>query len=264
MRTQPDYVVTLANPTHLLRLLSSQQAWKWGGCSADINHGMKFSRKFLDVREVEGDTRSAMNLQNNRVGRKVRIYGIISWRNTYLTYPPMLLSFQLVKHLLRTDCKCHGVSGSCAMKTCWRTLPQFRVVGDTLMRKYNKARLVEHSEPYSEKDKSRLVYKRRDAGGGSVLHSKKSGQTPKRLELVYIHHSPNYCDEDLSQGSLGTVGRQCHRNRTRLEGCDLLCCGRGYNTYQIKKVSQCNCKFHWCCNVVCEECVERSEQYTCK
>lgn len=51
-------------------------------------------------------------------------------------------SFQIVKHLLRTDCKCHGVSGSCAMKTCWKSLPPFRLVGDTLMRKYNKARLV--------------------------------------------------------------------------------------------------------------------------
>lgn len=48
-----------------------QQAWKWGGCSADITYGMKFSRKFLDVREVEADTRSLMNLQNNKVGRKV-------------------------------------------------------------------------------------------------------------------------------------------------------------------------------------------------
>lgn len=30
------------------------QAWKWGGCSADINFGMKFARKFLDAREIEG------------------------------------------------------------------------------------------------------------------------------------------------------------------------------------------------------------------
>lgn len=50
-----------------------QQAWKWGGCSADINYGMRFSRKFLDVREIEGDTRSLMNLQNNKVGRKVSV-----------------------------------------------------------------------------------------------------------------------------------------------------------------------------------------------
>ncbi len=30
------------------------QAWKWGGCSADISFGMKFARKFLDAREIEG------------------------------------------------------------------------------------------------------------------------------------------------------------------------------------------------------------------
>lgn len=50
---------------------------------------------------------------------------------------------QTVKNLLRTDCKCHGVSGSCAMKTCWKSLPSFRVVGDVLMKKYNRARYVQ-------------------------------------------------------------------------------------------------------------------------
>lgn len=34
---------------------------------------MKFSRKFLDAREIEGDARSLMNLHNNRAGRKVYI-----------------------------------------------------------------------------------------------------------------------------------------------------------------------------------------------
>lgn len=53
------------------------------------------------------------------------------------------LSSQIVKNSLRTDCKCHGVSGSCAMKTCWKSLPPFRVIGDLLMKKYRKARNVE-------------------------------------------------------------------------------------------------------------------------
>ncbi|XP_026677924.1 protein Wnt-2-like [Diaphorina citri] len=46
----------------------------------------------------------------------------------------------MVKTLLQTECKCHGVSGSCTMKTCWRTLPPFKVIGDALMKKYWKAR----------------------------------------------------------------------------------------------------------------------------
>lgn len=45
--------------------------WKWGGCSVDINYGVRFARKFLDAREFEGDERSLMNLHNNKAGRKV-------------------------------------------------------------------------------------------------------------------------------------------------------------------------------------------------
>lgn len=48
----------------------------------------------------------------------------------------------MVKTLLRTECKCHGVSGSCTVRTCWRTLPSFRQVGDALMKKYYRARPV--------------------------------------------------------------------------------------------------------------------------
>ena len=47
------------------------EGWKWGGCSADIKHGLKFSRKFLDAREIEQNARSLMNKHNNRAGRKV-------------------------------------------------------------------------------------------------------------------------------------------------------------------------------------------------
>lgn len=50
---------------------SHQQTWKWGGCSVDIDFGIKFARKFFDAREIEGDARSLMNLHNNRAGRKV-------------------------------------------------------------------------------------------------------------------------------------------------------------------------------------------------
>ncbi|KAF4520635.1 hypothetical protein B566_EDAN007501 [Ephemera danica] len=45
--------------------------WKWGGCSADIGFGIRFSRRFVDAREIEGDERSLMNLHNNKAGRKV-------------------------------------------------------------------------------------------------------------------------------------------------------------------------------------------------
>lgn len=49
-----------------------------------------------------------------------------------------------------------------------------------------------------------------------------------------------------------------------IDGCDLLCCGRGYNTHQINRTWQCRCKFQWCCHVQCDVCHERIEEYTCK
>lgn len=72
----------------------------------------------------------------------------------YLKVP---LYLQIVKNLLRTDCKCHGVSGSCAMKTCWKSLPPFRAIGDVLMKKYNRARYV---QPINDKNGLSLIIRK--------------------------------------------------------------------------------------------------------
>ncbi|KAG5311161.1 WNT7B protein, partial [Acromyrmex insinuator] len=268
--------------------------WEWGGCSADVTYGMRFARRFLDAREIEGDARSLMNLHNNKAGRKI------------------------VKALLQTECKCHGVSGSCTVRTCWRTLPSFRQIGDALMKKYRRAKPVmaitppppptiqtldamSHSmlpemvpilgndaktqgkpndfaksrhnrQPLLKKinkSKKYLVLstqkRSKDKDGSptisSIINPKR---IPKRSELVYLQPSPNYCEPDLAQGSLGTQGRYCNRTSTETDGCDLMCCGRGYNTHQFTRTWQCRCKFHWCCRVHCETCMERTEEYTCK
>ncbi|XP_018322767.1 protein Wnt-7b [Agrilus planipennis] len=220
----------------------STPGWKWAGCSVDIEYGTRFARKFLDARELEGDERSLMNLHNNRAGRKV-------------------LHGNLVK-----DCKCHGVSGSCTMKTCWKSLPPFRRIGDILMKKYYRARPVS-SSPASpglrdidnffpkKPRKIQLVLKK-----GKIPIKK----VPKKVDLVFLQMSPNYCERDPTTGSLGTVGRICNRTSRGTDGCDLMCCGRGYNTHQYTRTWQCRCKFHWCCYVDCDTCSERTDEYTCK
>ena len=57
---------------------------------------------------------------------------------------------------------------------------------------------------------------------------------------------------------------RCARVIAGSDGCDLMCCGRGYNTHQHTRKWQCDCKFHWCCYVKCKMCSERVEEYTCK
>ena len=50
---------------------AAASVFRWGGCSADVRYGLRFSRVFLDAREIREGSRSLMNLHNNRAGRKV-------------------------------------------------------------------------------------------------------------------------------------------------------------------------------------------------
>uniref|UniRef100_A0A0K8TIQ2 Protein Wnt n=5 Tax=Lygus hesperus TaxID=30085 RepID=A0A0K8TIQ2_LYGHE len=204
--------------------LSSSNAhasWKWSGCGVDVNYGVKLARKFLDAREIEFDARSRMNLHNNKAGRMA------------------------VKNNMVEICKCHGVSGSCSLKTCWKGLPQFRRIGTHLMEKYHRAR--------------RGVWNR----SGGLLTMKKKLK-PRGTDLIYLEPSPNYCQANANLGSLGTKGRTCNKTSTGMASCNVLCCGRGYNTYQYLVSKQCNCKFHWCCYVQCSTCTDLVQVHTCK
>ncbi|KJH52824.1 hypothetical protein DICVIV_01031 [Dictyocaulus viviparus] len=49
------------------------------------------------------------------------------------------------------------------------------------------------------------------------------------------------------KGILGTSGRECKHSSYNSDSCDLLCCGRGYNTRLERRMIQCHCKFVWCC-----------------
>lgn len=51
--------------------------------------------------------------------------------------------FQHVVSETRKECKCHGMSGSCTMKTCWMKLSSFKVIGDRLKEKFDGASKVD-------------------------------------------------------------------------------------------------------------------------
>ena len=169
------------------------------------------------------------------------------------------------------SCKCHGVSGSCSVKTCWRQLAPFHHTGAILKRKYQRAfRVTDNS-----------------AGGQSLVLRRQQSQTeinahrPKKLQqsfekhtkktkksrrkgeirtrdLVYVRKSPNYCER--GDYSAGTSDRKCESARA----CHVMCCGRGHNV-RVQTVNKvCRCRVNWCCNVVCDICSEEVDVYTCK
>lgn len=65
-------------------------------------------------------------------------------------------------------------------------------------------------------------------------------------------------------GSLGTAGRICNKTSRGTDGCEVMCCGRGYDTTRVKQITKCECKFKWCCAVECKDCEEAVDIHTCK
>lgn len=150
-------------------------------------------------------------------------------------------------------CKCHGLSGSCEVKTCWWAQPVFRMLGDYLKDKYDSA-----SEMVVEKH-------RESRGWVETLRVKYNFfKHPTERDLVYYEGSPNFCEPNSETGSFGTRDRVCNVSSHGIEGCDLLCCGRGHNTRTEKRKEKCHCNFHWCCYVSCKECVGVYDVHTCK
>ena len=153
---------------------------------------------------------------------------------------------QAIHRTMSTHCRCHGVSGSCAVKTCWRTMAAFDHVGAYLKDRY------EHSVQVS--DRSRRKSRKKDQRRLPV----------DKQQLIFFNKSPNYCLEDQRRGIAGTRGRRCNRTSTGPDGCNLLCCGRGYNTHVVRNVQRCECKFVWCCYVRCRRCESMNDMHTCK
>lgn len=52
------------------------------------------------------------------------------------------LHLQAVIDQKSTKCKCHGMSSSCEIKTCWLSTPDFQAVGGRLKDLYSRSVLV--------------------------------------------------------------------------------------------------------------------------
>ncbi|XP_014222199.1 protein Wnt-11b-2-like [Trichogramma pretiosum] len=193
---------------------STRSAFKWGGCGDDVRSASRMAKRFLQAAGpgpgagAQAKFIHAVNMHNNRAGRRA------------------------VEQSLSLECKCHGVSGSCSVRTCWRGLGSASpaAAGARLLRRYATALEVRPSS---------------------------SGRLPPLYHhnnLLYTSKSPDYCVEDKRRGSLGTRARQCNASSAGYDGCEHLCCGRGYNTRAEEVLERCDCKYFSCCYVKCKTC----------
>ena len=155
------------------------------------------------------------------------------------------------------ECKCHGVSEACTVRTCWKRLPEFKQVGDLLKQKFDSASKVEF-----ELNNNRNGYDKK--GAIAFRPTNKLLKAPTEDDLVYYEDSPKFCERNADAGSLGTKGRECNNTSLGTDGCDLLCCGRGYTTSEKDVVELCNCRFFWCCKVKCENCRKKRIVHRCR
>lgn len=95
-------------------------------------------------------------------------------------------------------------------------------------------------------------------------HYKKIRKYTRKTDLLFYEQSPNYCDPNPEVGAPGTSGRLCNKTSSGADNCETLCCGRGYNTLRVKRTERCDCKFHWCCYVVCQTCEYNEWVTVCK
>ncbi|XP_062852898.1 protein Wnt-6 [Trichomycterus rosablanca] len=200
------------------------QPWEWGGCGDDVDFGYKISRHFMDTRRRKGksDIRTLIDLHNNEAGRLA------------------------VKTHIRTECKCHGLSGSCTLRSCWRKLPLFRQVGDHLMQGFHTSTRVMGGND-----------------GKSLVPLDQHAPPLTDHSLIYSDESPDFCTANRRIGSEGTQGRVCNSTETGSGACDWLCCNKGHGVHTLEYEENCLCQFQWCCEVQCQICVVKKEVSVC-
>ncbi|CAH0558574.1 unnamed protein product [Brassicogethes aeneus] len=198
--------------------------WTWGGCSDDTTYGNAFS-KYITSRNNDS-TNAIVEHHNNKIGR------------------------QVIRESMVKKCRCHGVSGSCSLQTCWVQIAPFYIISAKLKEKYNKAILV-NSEQFAE-ERNRTIRELKN-------------------NLVYLDQSPNYCHANNKIDWPGTKGRTCSRSYTSTtiaekRSCRHLCrsCGLRVRQNVRKVLSKCKCTFAWCCEVKCQSCKELVTDYVCE
>ena len=162
---------------------------------------------------------------------------------------------QVVYDNRRLRCVCHGVSGSCSVKTCTTVIPTIFDLGDILKAKYEEAIRVEVRVQNGE-----ISFRT------SAERQGEEAEEPPATELIFVASSTDHCQTDPEY----TLSRLClpRSNLTTLleqfyPSCEDFCCSGKYQSTTKTYRHSCNCYFVFCCNLMCETCEETYVEYIC-
>ena len=197
------------------------------------------------------DSRALMNLHNNRVGRKA------------------------VQKLMRHQCKCHGVSGACNVRTCWTTLPEFAEVNTTKQNQH----FIDFSSIFLINCRSVLIWSKNMTFRWKSLRTHRAlnwsrlttwtttarAARPNHLTLMISSIWSTRRITAPSTRRPDPSARQDDPVTRRLKGSTaVICFGRGYDTRRVLVTQPCQCTFKWCCSVECKTCTHWKDEYFCK
>ncbi|KAK8767777.1 hypothetical protein V5799_005442 [Amblyomma americanum] len=221
-----------------------QGSWKWGGCGDNYPFAAKFARRLLsrDSRKRRPRTlRTPVDAHNIAVGIRTLRRGI------------------------RPVCKCHGVSGSCSARTCWREVAPFPELAVRLKRKYANAvkAEIENKPGFAATDV--LVKPRKVLAGtlGTTQRPKWLAAVTAELrrlgrdKLVFLEESPSFCEPNVL--TPGMEGRRCRDQ----QHCSEVCCDRGHRNFTLVVYERCQCRMVWCCTLECNICENVTTAYSC-
>ncbi|KAJ8942866.1 hypothetical protein NQ314_009930, partial [Rhamnusium bicolor] len=167
--------------------------FQWGGCGDNIKWGTQFAKRFIDNVEKYTLEKSKTKLKKDGSGKIDENDKLLRNEVAIVNLHNNKIGRKVMAESLQTQCKCHGVSGSCNIKTCWRALPSMTEIGHRLLQQYTNA--IEIPKYALEKTIAEITPK------------KMKKKSLNSQQLIYISKSPDYCTKDEKLGSLGTVGR---------------------------------------------------------
>ncbi|BHF72660.1 Protein Wnt-11 [Sparganum proliferum] len=243
--------------------------YHWGGCADNIHVGREYTKAFLGVRRdapptprripVEYRSNPLFSVPVERFPMPMRLQPrkATNFKNVMRTVNlhNYKVGIKIIEETQKVRCKCQGVSGSCAQKICFRQLlrADSAQLQDVIRQRYMTAKhaSVEYGNLLIAKEFNYGSYVPR------VVH---------HGELVFLEHSPDYCDRDPHLGSVGTHGRSCTMDpekKGHSEHCNNMCCGRGARHYNETVMDNCNCRMTKQFKVVCEQCKKVIRRSVC-
>ena len=204
---------------------------------------------------------------------------------------------------MNRTCKCHGVSGSCSVRTCWHQLAAFSETAALIKRKYDAAVQVSaeiqenssHLKKSSSSSSSSASSTTTSSSMSAVMKDESNriiamgARAKKATEVLAKEDFESSLKQESGMSNRNGIGARVDKKELvfqqkspdfcspsslgpgttdrqclRGDNCEILCCGRGYNVHKTTVTMPCRCKLILCCRVECQNCLVEKTIHTCK